>query len=297
LLPWRSPTREITVSMRRSVGETRYCVPTIFVTGECLIDIVTTLRAAGCVFAEDEAELLTAAASSPADLESMVDRRVGGEPLEQIVGWAEFCGLRIAVEPTVFVPRRRTEFLVEQASTLVSPGGVVVDLCCGTGAIGVATVAGMSDFELYAADIDPAAVRCARGNLEPVGGQVFAGDLYDALPVQILGRVDVLLVNAPYVPTEDIGMMPPEARDHEARVALDGGIDGLEIHRRVAKDAPTWLRPGGHVLIETSVRQAASTARLLADAGLETRVEHSEEVSGTVAVGRRPLSSAYAEGR
>ena len=193
-------------------------------------DIVTRLRAAGCVFAEDEASLLTAAASSPSDLESMVDRRVGGEPLEQIVGWAEFCGLRIAVEPTVFVPRRRTEFLVQQASALVSPGGVVVDLCCGSGAIGVATVAAMSEFELYAADIDIAAVQCARRNVEPVGGQVFQGDLYDALPARIRGRVGVLLVNAPYVPTEDIGMMPPEARDHEARVALDGGSDGLEDH-------------------------------------------------------------------
>jgi release factor glutamine methyltransferase len=267
-------------------------VPTIFTAGECLIDIVTRLRTAGCVFAEDEAELLTAAASSPADLESMVDRRVGGEPLEQIVGWAEFRGLRIAVEPTVFVPRRRTEFLVEQASALVSPGGVVVDLCCGSGAIGVATVAGMSDFSLYAADIDPAAVRCARRNVEPVGGQVFRGDLYDALPSSIRGQVDVLLVNAPYVPTDDIAMMPPEARDHEARVALDGGIDGLEIHRRVAKDAPTWLRPGGHVLIETSVRQAASTQRLLTDAGLDAQVVRSEEVSGTVAVGQQPVRSA-----
>jgi release factor glutamine methyltransferase len=247
---------------------------------------------AGCVFAEDEADLLTAAASSPADLESMVDRRVGGEPLEQIVGWAEFCGLRIAVEPTVFVPRRRTEFLVAQASALVSPGGVVVDLCCGTGAIGAATVAGMSDFTLYAADIDPAAVHCARRNVEPLGGQVFCGDLYDALPPSIRGRVDVLLVNAPYVPTDDIAMMPPEARDHEARVALDGGSDGLEIHRRVAAGTLDWLRPGGHVLIETSVRQAPSTERLLADGGLTTRVEHSDEVSGTVAIGRRALSSA-----
>jgi release factor glutamine methyltransferase len=241
------------------------------------------------VFAEDEASLLTAAAATPEELASMVDRRVSGLPLEQIVGWAEFCGLRIAVEPTVFVPRRRTEFLVEQAAALVSTGGVVVDLCCGTGAIGVATVAGMSEFSLYAADIDPTAVRCARRNVEPVGGQVFEGDLYAALPPEIHGHVDVLVVNAPYVPTDDIALMPPEARDHEAPVALDGGSDGLAVHRRVAAEAPAWLRPGGHVLIETSVRQAASTERLLADAGLITRVEHSEEVSGTVAIGRRPV--------
>ncbi|QUQ64920.1 putative protein N(5)-glutamine methyltransferase [Kutzneria sp. CA-103260] len=236
---------------------------------------------------------MLAAAASPAELESMVDRRVGGEPLEYIVGWAEFRGLRIAVEPGVFVPRRRTEFMVERASALVSPGGVIVDLCCGTGAIGVAVATDMSEFELYAGEIDPAAVRCARRNVEPVGGQVFQGDLYDALPAEIRGRVDVLLVNAPYVPTDEIGMMPPEAREHEARVALDGGSDGLDLHRRVAADASAWLRPGGHVLIETSVRQAASTARLLTAAGLTAGVAHSEDVDGTIAVGRRPVSSAY----
>ena len=125
--------------------------------------------------------MLTAAASSPSDLESMVDRRVGGEPLEQIVGWAEFCGLRIAVEPTVFVPRRRTEFLVHRLPRWFPRAASSSDLCCGTGAIGVATVAGMSEFTLYAADIDPAAVQCARRNVEPVGGQVFQGDLYDAV--------------------------------------------------------------------------------------------------------------------
>jgi len=258
--------------------------------GECPIDIVTRLRAAGCVFAEDEAALFQEAATSPDDLVSMVDRRVAGEPLEYIVGWAEFRGLRIAVEPGVFVPRRRTEFMVERASALVSLGGVIVDLCCGTGAIGVAVATGMSEFELYAGEIDPAAVRCARRNVEPIGGQVFQGDLYDALPPSIRGRVDVLLVNAPYVPTDDIGMMPPEARDHEARVALDGGADGLDVHRRVAADASTWLKPGGHVLIETSVRQAASTERLLAAAGLTAWAEHSEEVDGTVGVGRKPAT-------
>jgi release factor glutamine methyltransferase len=251
-------------------------------------DIVARLRAAGCVFAEDEARLLVAAAASPAELTSMVDRRVEGLPLEHIVGWAEFHGLRIFVEPGVFVPRRRTELLVQQASAVLPAGGVVVDLCCGTGAIGVATISGMSEFKLYAADIDPAAVRCARRNVEPVGGQVFEGDLYDALPADLRGRVDVLVVNAPYVPTDDIAMMPPEARDHEAPVALDGGSDGLDVHRRVAADASAWLRPGGHVLIETSVRQAASTERLLADAGLTVRTAHSDEVDGTVAVGRRP---------
>src|ERR1700736_1693903 len=103
--------------------------------------IVTRLRAAGCVFAEDEARLLIAAARTPDELDPMVDQRAAGLPLEHVLGWAEFCGLRITVAPGVFVPRRRTEFLVEQAIALARPGDVIVDLCCGAGAIGVAVAA------------------------------------------------------------------------------------------------------------------------------------------------------------
>src|SRR6266540_3292563 len=88
--------------------------------------IVTRLRAAGCVFAEDEARLLVSAARTPAELQAMVDQRVAGLPLEHVLGWAEFCGLQIAVDPGVFVPRRRTEFLVRQAAALARPRAVVV---------------------------------------------------------------------------------------------------------------------------------------------------------------------------
>src|SRR5215813_3530505 len=139
-------------------------------------DIVARLRAAGCVFAEDEARLLMTAARTPAELEVMVGQRAAGRPLEQVLGWAEFCSLRIAVAPGVFVPRRRTEFLVRQAGALARPGAVIVDLCCGAGAIGAALAAAVDRAEVHAADIDPAAVRCARQNLP--GGHVYQGDLY-----------------------------------------------------------------------------------------------------------------------
>ncbi|MEV4067109.1 putative protein N(5)-glutamine methyltransferase, partial [Nonomuraea dietziae] len=119
--------------------------------------IITRLRAAGCVFAEDEARLLLSAAPTPADLEAMVERRVAGLPLEHVLGWAQFRGLRVAVDPGVFVPRRRTEFLVGEAVALARPGGVVVDLCCGTGAAGAALTAALDGLEVHAADIDPAA--------------------------------------------------------------------------------------------------------------------------------------------
>jgi release factor glutamine methyltransferase len=245
---------------------------------------VTRLRAAGCVFAEEETRLLISAARTPEELAAMVDRRVAGLPLEQVIGWAEFCGLRIAVDPGVFVPRRRTEFLVRQAAALAGPGNVViVDLCCGAGAIGAALAAALGGAEVHAVDIDPAAVRCAGRN---VPGSVYQGDLYEPLPAALRGRVGILAANVPYVPTGEIGFLPPEARAHEPGVALDGGADGLDVLRRVAAGAPEWLAPGGHLLIETSERQAASAAAAFADSGLTSRVSRSDDLDATVIIGQ-----------
>jgi len=218
----------------------------------------------------------------------MVERRVSGVPLEQVLGWAEFCGLRIVVEPGVFVPRRRTALLVEQTVEVLAGvrEPVVVDLCCGTGAVAAAVRDALGHAEVHAADIDPRAVHCARRNLEGIGS-VHEGDLTDALPDDLVGRVDVMVVNAPYVPTGEIAMMPPEARDHEPRIALDGGADGVDIHRRVAEQAPTWLRTGGHLIIETSRRQAPLTFEAMTAQGFEARVESSDDLDATAVVGRR----------
>ncbi|NEK93064.1 putative protein N(5)-glutamine methyltransferase [Modestobacter muralis] len=247
--------------------------------------VVARLRAAGCVFAEDEAELLLAAAPTAAVLDGLVARRVAGEPLEQVLGWAEFCGQRFAVEPGVFVPRRRTELLVRAAVQGARPGAVVLDLCCGVGAVGAAVATALGPVELHAADVDPAAVRCARRNLAG-RGTVHEGDLFAPLPAGLAGRVDVLVVNAPYVPTDAIALMPPEARDHEARAALDGGADGLDVHRRVAAGVRRWLAPGGSLLIETSRRQAPGTQALVAAAGLAARVVTDDDLDGTAVIGR-----------
>jgi release factor glutamine methyltransferase len=267
-------------------------------------DIVTRLRAAGCVFAEDEAQLLSSAARTPAELAAMVDQRAAGLPLEQVLGWAEFCGLRIAVEPGVFVPRHRTEFLVRQAIALArqaaAPAGpaasgsrrpVVVDLCCGAGAVGAALDAALDGVELYAADIDPAAVRCARRNVG-AGAQVYEGDLYDPLPAALRGRVDILAANVPYVPTGEIGLLPPEARLHEPRLALDGGCDGLDIMRRVTAAAPQWLAPGGSMLVEASERQAPQALEAIARAGLIPQLASSDELNATVVIGTRAARPA-----
>ncbi len=259
-----------------------------------LAELVERLRAAGCVFAEEEAALLVAAAGSPGELEEMVVRRVAGLPLEHIVGWAEFCGLRIALEPGVFVPRRRTELLVGEAVALASPGAVVLDLCCGSGAIGVAIAAALGrvesgPVELHAADVDPVAVRCARRNVEPVGGHVYEGDLAAPLPESLRGRVDLLVACPPYVPTSSLPLMPPEARDHEPRVALDGGVDGLDIVRRLASVAAEWLAPGGHLLVESSEPQADATTVLFGAHGLAARVVSSDDLGATVVVGTKPV--------
>jgi release factor glutamine methyltransferase len=259
--------------------------------------VVARLRAAGCVFAEDEAAVLLAAARSPAELDALVERRASGEPLEQVVGWAEFAGQRILVDPGVFVPRRRSEFLVSVAVGLGrsrmgggSAIGVVVDLCCGAGALGLAVAAGLTGgpgrVELHAADLDPAAVACARRNIEPTGGHVYVGDLFGALPDRLRGRVDILICNAPYVPTGDVAFLPAEARDHEPLVALDGGLDGLAVLRRAASGAPSWLAPGGALLVETSERQAAEMASAMASAGLRPVIHTDEDTAATVVTGR-----------
>ncbi|MDH6117294.1 release factor glutamine methyltransferase [Kitasatospora sp. GAS204A] len=246
--------------------------------------IVTQLRAAGCVFAEDEADLIVATATTPEQLAAMVEQRVAGFPLEHVLGWADFHGLRISLDPGVFVPRRRTEFLVDCAAERTAPGALVIDLCCGSGALGAALAASVDGgVELHAADVDPAAVACARRNL-PAGAHAYEGDLFDPLPTRLRGQVTVLLANVPYVPTGDIALLPTEARVHEARVALDGGADGLDVLRRVARAAPEWLAPDGALLFETSERQVPNAVATVRAAGLGVEIRRDEELEATVIV-------------
>ena len=251
-------------------------------------DVVARLRAAGCVFAEDEAAVLLAEARDGLHLEAMVLDRVGGRPLEQIVGWVDFCGLRVRLDPGVFVPRRRTEHLARLVADLARAVDrpVVVELCCGAAAIGVAVLDTVPDVELVVADVDPAAVVTALRNLGD-RALVLQGDLDDPLPDHLLGRVDVLVANAPYVPSHAVASMPPEARDHEPLVALDGGRDGLDVARRLVGAAHRWLARDGHLVIETSRGQSVALVAAFESAGLAARVVRDEERDGTAVVGRR----------
>ncbi|MFT2706169.1 putative protein N(5)-glutamine methyltransferase [Clavibacter zhangzhiyongii] len=258
--------------------------------GEAGLDgLVRRLRAAGCVFAEEEAALLVAEAadrqpprvgrdvtrSRAAVLEAMTAARVAGEPLETVLGWALFAGRRILVDPGVFVPRRRTERLaraaVQAASAVARP--VVVDLCCGSGAIGAVLADDVPGAVVHAADVDPVAVACAARNLAPRGVAVHRGDLLDALPDELRGRIDVLVANVPYVPHAGLDLMPPEARLHEPAATRDGGDDGLDVLRRVARDGGSWLAPAGVVLLEVAGAQVPAARQALAAAGLEARVD------------------------
>jgi release factor glutamine methyltransferase len=251
-----------------------------------VLTIVDRLRAAGCVFAEDEARVLLESAGTPAALEEMIARRVAGEPLEHVVGWVEFCGLRLAVGPGVFVPRQRTELLVREAAKF-APLRTVVDLACGCGAIGAALTARVPGIGVYAVDIDAASVECARINLPHA--QVYRGDLFEPLPPALKGNVDVLVANVPYVPTEAVALMPHEARLYEPRVALDGGTDGLDVLRRVAREANKWLAPGGHVLMEIGVAQV--DAAIAALEGLSPAIVHDEDATVVIAERARTASA------
>lgn len=255
---------------------------------ELELSVTTRLRAAGCVYAENEAALLLEAARNVDDLDDMVAGRSRGVPLELVVGWAEFCGQRFRVSAQVFVPRRRSAFLVDQAVTRGRAGMLVVDLCCGSGAVGASVAARLEGAELHAADLDPAAVRCARSNLAGLNAEVHEGDLFDALPARLRGRVDLLVANAPYVPSGEVATLPREARLHEPLLALDGGHDGLAVHRRIIAVAPDWLAPGGHLLVESTDGQAPLVAAAMTGVGLTPAIAVSDDLDVAVTCGRLP---------
>lgn len=237
------------------------------------------------MFAEDEAALILGAAASEEEVDRLASERVAGLPLEHVLGWAAFGGIRVPVDRGVFVPRPRTEFLIACAIERLKPGAVLVDLCCGSGAV-AAALASRVPLTVYATDIDPRATENARRTLEPFDGTVLTGDLFEPLPAGLRGAVGMMAIIAPYVPSNDIALLPREARDFEPQVALDGGSDGLDILRQAIEAAPLWLEPGGFLLAEVAEHQAASAVLALVSAGLLPTVLTDDEA--TVIVGENP---------
>ncbi|MDE3724191.1 putative protein N(5)-glutamine methyltransferase [Nocardiopsis sp. N85] len=236
-----------------------------------LADSLTPLsRDAGCVFAEQEAHLIAHHARTPAHAADLAERRAAGTPLEHVLGWARLRGVTVRVDPGVFLPRPRSALLADLAVGLLPERGVAVDLCCGSGILAAILIAARPHARVHAVDLDPNAVACARRNLP--AHRVHHGDLCAALPPRLRGRVDVLVANVPHVPTDRLRLLPAEARLYEAPLALDGGPDGLDVLRRLARQAPGRLAPTGTVLVETAAHQAGTARKVLADAGLRPEV-------------------------
>lgn len=249
--------------------------------------IAARLRTSGSVFAEDEARLMISEAPDTKQLASMIERRSAGEPLQQILGWAMFASQRVTIAPGVFIPRQRTELLFVQAAKNSERGDVVLDMCCGAAPIAMALSAVKRNIELHCTDIDPVAIECAEKNLDGTGAMTYVGDLFEPLPVVLRGRINVLVANAPYVPTGAIETMPAEARDYENRATLDGGEDGLDFHRRIAGEAPGWIKRNGCVLFETSASQAEETMEICISNELKPKLFTDEELDANVVIAWR----------
>ncbi|MEP6762031.1 MAG: methyltransferase domain-containing protein [Sporichthyaceae bacterium] len=241
--------------------------------------LAARLRAAGCVFAEREAALIEASFADPTEREDAVVRRCEGEPLEYVVGVAEFAGVTVEIGPPAFIPRARAADLVSAVDRALprqppgqSPQGgrvVALDLGCGCGAIAAALRQRHPDWDVHASDIDPAALLYAHCNAAAFGFSVHEGDWFDALPVDLVGRLDVIVAHLPYVPSSEVAHLPRDFRDAEPRATVDGGRDGLDPWRRVVTLCRQWLAANGILLTQVSRAQIDAAAAIARDSSLD----------------------------
>jgi release factor glutamine methyltransferase len=216
--------------------------------------LAALLADAGFVAADEEAEELLARAAGDVELlQSLVQRRLTGEPLAWITGKVEFCGLEVRVDSGVYVPRWQSEQLALRAVERLPERGSAIELCTGSGAIAATLMARRPDARVVASDLDARAVACARSN----GVDAYQGDLFVPLPA---GRVDVVVGVVPYVPTPDLPLLQRDTLTFESPVSYDGGDDGLGLLRRVVADAVGFLRPGGALLLELGAGQPEGLA-------------------------------------
>jgi release factor glutamine methyltransferase len=220
-----------------------------------LTDLTARLSRAGFIAAEDEARELLARAAGDVDLlDSLVARRLTGEPLAWITGKTTFCGIEIHVDPGVYVPRWQSEALAYRAVERLPATGVAFDLCTGSGAIARTLSANRPGACVVATDVDERAVACAAVN----GVEVYRGDLFAPLPEALTGKVDVVVCVVPYVPTPDLPLLQRDTFTFESPLAYDGGPDGTDMLRRVLRESPRFLRRGGALLLELGGEQAGA---------------------------------------
>jgi release factor glutamine methyltransferase len=206
---------------------------------------------------------------------ALVARRADHEPLQHLLGYEDFCGLRLRVTPDVLIPRPETEGLVEWARELLNASSsngspLLADIGTGSGAIACALAAACPDARVVATDISPAALAVAEGNVRALGlggrVRVIAGDLLKPLAAEP-AALDMIVANAPYLPSGILPSLPREVFAFEPRQALDGGPDGMEVIRRLLTAAPAALRPGGRLVLEIGEEQAAPLAAVMTAAG------------------------------
>jgi len=200
---------------------------------------------------------------------ALVEERRGGEPLQYIEGVVPFGPIEVAVDHRVLIPRPETEQLFELACSAVDAPQVIVDLCTGSGNLALALKHTCRTVAVYATDLSGDAVDLARRNAVENGLDVtfLQGDLFDPLPAHLMGHVDLIIANPPYVAESEVSDLPAEVRDHEPLMALVAGPVGDEVLRRIAAAAPAWLKPGGIVACEISEFHAAEVAGHFAGLG------------------------------
>lgn len=234
-------------------------------------ELVTELRSAGCVFAEDEAQILRSRAADGEQLARWVRRRVAGEPLEHIVGIVEFAGLDLVVGPGVFIPRQRSRLLAAVASGEVratpdSKTPVFIEPYCGVAPLAAVVARDHPHAAVVVSDVDPVALDYARRNVGP-RARVCEGAGLSGLPSELRGGVAVIAAVPPYVPDDELDLMPGEARDHEPVATHAGGAAGLAEVRRLIVDAAEWLAPGGVLAVEMHRDQTDEAAGLATRSG------------------------------
>lgn len=220
--------------------------------------LATRLRAAGCVFAAEEAAILVDAARDVEQLEEMTARRCAGEPLEHVVGKVRFGSIDLHVGPGVFIPRQRSLLLAQVAAEVLRrrhvEHPVVVEAFCGVAPIAAAVAEAAIGARIHVVDVDAKALDYARRNL-PAGAHAHLGDGLSTLPPRLLGAVDVIATVPPYIPDGAVELLPHET-EYEPRTALLGGSDGLDHIRPLVGVAPEWLADGGALLMEMNTAQA-----------------------------------------
>jgi release factor glutamine methyltransferase len=224
-------------------------------------EVSARLAAAGCVAPAQEAALLLDGVTDASALEARVSRREQGEPLAWITGSISFCGRKLQVDPGVYVPRGQTEDLARRATGLLAAHGWALDLCTGAGAVASHLRAVVPTAAVVGVDLDPAAAACARRN----GVPTLVGDLAGPLRPGI--RFDLVTAVAPYVPTDELRLLPADVVRYEPRLALAGGGDGLDVVRRIVAAAAERLWAGGWLVLEVGGDQDEALAPTLAAHG------------------------------